>query len=334
MKKPEIDGFEIQSRIASGKRAKVYRAVQKSLSRTVAIKVLNPELAEDPTEIARFKLMASSTSNIRDSNIAICYGFQSSNGLNYMSSEYIGGETLDRRIRGGKALNRDEFMIMLRSAISALDAAWKQSELMHLNLKPSNILIGSDGIVKIIDFSGLTQSSCESICRALNFSNPDQPVYSPPELLVGESQLDLRSDIYSLGALCYQMATGRFPLAKSDGADSDGNLLIPNPLNVVPDISSDIAALIQKMMIIDPEARYGSWDELNEDVYRVADGGTPDTAILDDHRSAIADYSSKLSSSIIVAEKLTKANLGLLKICVITLIIINIYLIYLLLSTG
>ncbi len=334
MKKPEIDGYEIQSCIASGKRAKVYRAVQTSLGRTVAVKVLNPDLADDPSELARFKLMASSTTEIRDSNIAICYGFFSCNGLNYMSSEYIGGETLARQMRYAKPLSSAEFIIMLRSIISALEAAWKHSELIHLNLKPSNILIGRDGIVKVVDFSGLTQSSCESICRALNFNNPDLPIYSSPELLSGASQLDLRSDIYSLGALSYQMITGRLPLAKTNRDDTSGNALIPSPLNTAPAIGSGIVALIQKMMIIDPNARYGSWEELNEDVGRVMDGVAPDTDILEEHQSAIDDYIPKAGPMFTIAEKLAPANIGFLKVCAIVFIIINIYLIYLLLSTG
>ncbi len=334
MNKPEIDGYEIQTRIAGGRRANVYRAVQTSLGRTVALKVLDPDLSCDPSELARFKLMASSTTAIRNSNIATCYGFFCSNGLNYISSEYIGGETLGRRTRGSKRLSSSEFIIMLRSIISALEAAWSHCELIHLNLKPSNVLIGRDGIVKVVDFSGLTQSSCASICRALSFNDPDQPIYSSPELISGATQLDFRSDIYSLGALSYQMITGRPPLAKMSEEDSAGNLLIPNPLNFSKSIRVEIAALIRKMMIMDPDARYASWDDLSEDIGRVMDGGLPDTDVLEENQSAIAAYAPKSGPTFTIAEKIAPANIGFLKGCVIVFIVINLYLIYLLLSPG
>ncbi len=326
-----IDGYEINARIAESQRATVYRAVQVSLDRTVSLKVLKPSLAQDPVELARFKLESAATTDLRNSNIALCYDSGCSNGFYYLSTEYIGGSTLAKRMRFGKALSPPEVLIIMKSVVSALESAWNHGELIHLNIKPSNIMIANDGIVKVVDFCGLTASSSETFSKVLDFKHARNAIYLPPELASDWGRIDFRADIYGLGALCYHMLTGREPLAGAKIAkNKDAAGMIENPLNLKPSIPPEMAVMIRKMMVIDPDGRYQSWDEINDDIELVIDNRMPASERLAQYQCAVGEYDPKDKSESTLLDWIGGINLNFLKFCVVVFVLLNIYLLYLL----
>lgn len=268
-----IPGFEFEEKIYQGKSTTVWKARQKSLDRTVAIKVLNPETAKDPKEKEIFLREARITAKVKHPNLVQVFDIGEENGLCFYSMEYAGGPTLEQLLAEKERIPEGQALKITRQLAEALECLWKRAKLIHCNIKPSNVLTTDENTVKLCDFGLVKSTSGE------NGEQEDElagtPNYMSPELAAGR-EIDFRSDIYSLGALLYHAVTGAAPFEDKTDSDAvlDGqrNEQIPNPREVARGIKPSTANLLSKLMMKSPDYRYPNWQEAIQDIKKASKG--------------------------------------------------------------
>jgi predicted ATPase len=258
---PDVAGFEILSLLGRGGMGVVYKARQQSLDRLVALKFLPQACARDPLWLARFRREARTASALNHPHICTIYDTGESAGRPFLSMELVEGRTLEELISQRPAL--EQLARLLGQAARALSAA-HAAGVVHRDIKPANLMVRDDGILKVLDFglarrlpettdkrSGLSASSTELGVRG------GTPLYMSPEQARAEP-VDAATDIFSLGIVLYELATGQHPFP----TDSEIALLyaivnqaaVP-PSRVNPEISSSLEALIQHMLSKNPRHR-------------------------------------------------------------------------------
>ena len=202
-----IGKYEIIETVASGGQATVYRARDTQLGRIVALKVMHPHLASDADYVERFVREARTAASLSHANVAVIHDVGEEGGAHFIAMEFL-PTTLDALLKERGALPWDEARAFLLQVARALRAAARQ-RIVHRDLKPQNILLDEDGQAKVADFGS---------ARAAEFGTMTAtgmvlgtPLYMSPEQALGE-RVDIRSDLYSLGIVLYQMLTGQTPL--------------------------------------------------------------------------------------------------------------------------
>ena len=208
---PKIQGYEVQSLIAKGAMGSVYKAIQTSLGRPVALKVLHPGLTSDPQLLARFEHEARLVASLSHPNIVSVVDFGVSNDTPFIAMQYVEGVTLQRYLVG-KPLPIDDVVNIMRQVAEALDYAHSKG-VIHRDIKPGNILVQSDGRVLLADF-GIARSAGSHALTHVG-SSLGTPAYMAPEVCRGEPAT-AASDVYSFGILLYEMLTGRQPFMGDD----------------------------------------------------------------------------------------------------------------------
>jgi len=204
-----LGGYQLVKRIGSGGMGEVYRAVQVALGRPVAIKILSPELTEDRTFVERFMTEARAAGKLNHPNVAQVHEVGEVDGIYYYSMEYLGGGSVQDRIRGGGKLPVEEAVKVALGAARALDYAEKHG-VIHCDVKPDNLMLTGDGEVRLTDL-GIART-VKSMAEKVNQEGGvlGSPHYMAPEQARGEP-IDHRVDIYSLGATFYRIVAGRTP---------------------------------------------------------------------------------------------------------------------------
>jgi serine/threonine protein kinase/Tol biopolymer transport system component len=209
-----IGHYQIEEAIGSGGMGEVYLATDTKLGRKIALKTLPPSFVGDPSFLKRFRNEAQAAANINHPNVATVYSVEEFEGIHFLTMEYIEGKTLDKLIPEG-GLDLKIFFNWFEPLAQALAAAHKRG-VIHRDIKPGNIMISSNGTPKILDF-GLAQierSLIGSASLANDITAPGQivgtPSYMSPEQAQG-ADVDVRSDIFSLGTVMYEALTGKRP---------------------------------------------------------------------------------------------------------------------------
>jgi serine/threonine-protein kinase len=246
--------YKIGERIGSGGMATVYRGVQSSLNREVAIKVLPVQFSGDPSFVDRFKQEAESVANLRHPNILTVFDFGEQNGIIYMVTEFVGGGTLADRL--GTPMPLEQVLAVMGPLASALDFA-HQHGIVHRDLKPANVLLMPSGEPILSDF-GLARL-LQSGGRLTNTGSAlGTPEYMAPEQAMG-ADVSAQTDIYAFGVLLYEMLTGQVPFP---GETPVAIILAhlhqppPPPRGLVPSISEPAEAVVLKCLAKDPPERY------------------------------------------------------------------------------
>jgi serine/threonine-protein kinase len=275
--------YRILEQIGAGGMGVVYRARDEELERDVAIKVLPSGTLSDDESRRRFREEALSLARLNHPNIATVHEFGSQDGIDFLVTEYISGVNLDAKIAGRPLPPKTVLALGVQFA-NGLNAAHQQG-LVHRDLKPGNIRITPDDRLKILDF-GLARLAkpdgdmdLTASIQKLEDTMGTLP-YMAPEQLRGE-KADARSDIWSAGAVLFEMAAGRRPFAESNGP-----LLINAILNRDPEapsklnrqISPGLESVILKALDKDPQHRYQSVRELCIDLERLTTGVSPLTS--------------------------------------------------------
>jgi serine/threonine-protein kinase len=276
-----IDGrYHVLSIIAQGGMGVVYRCKHRTIDKAVAIKILRPDLATDRDVTERFLIEAKAASSIGNRHIIDVTDFgELADGAMYLAMEFLEGVPLSRRLRQEPRLTVSEIIGITRQIAEGLHAA-HEGGIVHRDLKPDNIfLIQEDTgayFVKILDFGIAKVSSTQSkLTRAGKIFGT--PHYMAPEQGSGSS-VDRRTDVYSLGVILYEMASGHIPFDAENplGILTQHMYVPPIPPNERPDavqqIPVGLEAVILKCLSKDPEHRYMTMQELAEDLMRVEKG--------------------------------------------------------------
>ena len=259
------DRYQIIRSIGEGGMANVYLAYDTILDRNVAVKVLRGDLATDEKFVRRFQREAISASSLTHPNIVEMYDVGEDDGKYFIVMEYLEGKTLKSLVKKRGSLTLSEVIDIMLQLTSAVACA-HESYIIHRDIKPQNVLILDDGKVKITDFG---------IAMALNSNELTQTNlvmgsvhYLPPEQANG-SGATVKSDIYSLGILMYELLTGKLPF-KGDNAVEIAIKQMRDPMPSVcednPEIPQSVENIILKATAKNPKNRYDSVSEMNEDI--------------------------------------------------------------------
>ena len=266
-----VGSYRLTSRLGAGGTGQVYLAHDSKLDRPVALKLLSPALAGDRDRVRRFQQEARAASSLNHPHIVVVHDSGDLDGRPYIVTELIEGETLRHRLRQGPLPIRDAVEIGVHVA-GALAAAHARG-LVHRDVKPENIMVRPDGYAKVLDF-GLAKLAAVSRSSADGDESRTQtgmvigtPRYMSPEQARG-LELDARADVWSLGVVMYEMATGGLPFAE-DGSvmalDSDRN--VPTASERAPhDLPPELLRIICKALHTVRDLRYPSAAELCADL--------------------------------------------------------------------
>ncbi len=260
--------YKVESRIGAGGMGIVYLALDEALQRQVALKTLLPGLAADPEFVARFKREAQSVAALNHPNLTQIYTIGQEGSLPFFAMEFIRGQSLEAVVRDRGAVEPLLAAGYILQAARGLRHA-AQKNLIHRDVKPSNLMLNDEGVVKITDFGLAKAARSESQLTATG-EVLGSPGYISPEQAQGQV-LDARSDIYSLGATFYQLVTGRLPFeAPTPVAMIVKHLNEPlrSPRMLNPQVPFPIAACIQKMMAKRPGERFQDYDALIRELER------------------------------------------------------------------
>ena len=256
----QIGNYKILEEIGSGGMAVVYRGVQESLGRTVAIKALRSSVCKEDDAVARFEREAGSLASFQHENIITVYDFFPEGGSLFIVMEYVEGIDLYDLREKCDRLPADIVGIISLQVARALDYAHFRG-LIHRDVKPANIIVSKLGTVKLMDF-GIAQVEESDLTRA--GVGLGTPAYMSPEQIVGK-RLDQRSDMFSLGIVMYQMVTGQKPFEEDDQRSTMEKIrgyTPPAPRTINPAVPRELEEIIVRCMEKDPQDRFGSTQEL------------------------------------------------------------------------
>jgi TolB-like protein/DNA-binding winged helix-turn-helix (wHTH) protein len=259
--------YRIGERLGGGGAGAVYKAEDVRLGRHVALKFLSEELAEHPDALERFRREARAASALNHPNICTIYEIDESAGQPFIAMELLAGQTLRDRI-GGRPLDIEEILDVAIQTTDALAAAHRQG-IAHRDIKPANIFVTTRGQVKILDF-GLAKLLPET--RPL--TRPGMPVgttaYMSPEQARAED-VDARTDLFSLGAVLYEMATGRQAFGEATPALVSDAVLHQSPPSLStlnPEVPPGLERIIARLLEKNREQRYGMAADARADLKR------------------------------------------------------------------
>src|SRR6266851_10130295 len=273
--------FELLEPIGAGGMAAVLRARDTQLDRTVALKILPPEMASNPENILRFHQEARAAAKLDHENIARVFFYGEDQGLHFIAFEFVEGETLRALVeRRGRLPVADAINYLLQIATGLAHAA--ERGVVHRDIKPSNIIITPTGRAKLVDM-GLARSQSPQADIALTQSGVTLGTfdYISPEQALEPRDADVRSDIYSLGCTFYHVLTGQTPTPEGTAAKKLHHHqheppVDPRQLN--PEIPDEVAGILARMIAKDPKDRYQRAEHLVQHLLLQAHklGGVPE----------------------------------------------------------
>ncbi|MDD6157226.1 MAG: Stk1 family PASTA domain-containing Ser/Thr kinase [Lachnospiraceae bacterium] len=257
------DRYEIISKVGAGGMSDVYKAMDHILGRYVAIKVLKQEFSEDRTFVTKFRTEAQSAAGLEHPNIVNIYDVGSEEGLHFIVMEYVEGITLKTYIEKKVQLSFKEAISIAIQVARGIEVAHNKN-IIHRDIKPQNIIISTEGKVKVTDFGIARAASANTISSdvmgSVHYASPEQ---------ARNGFVDNRSDIYSLGIVMYEMVTGRVPF------DGDTTVAVAiqhlqeemsSPREYAPNIPISLEKIILKCAQKNPDRRYQSMAELLADL--------------------------------------------------------------------
>ncbi len=259
-----IPGFEILETLGSGGMGTTYKARQISMDRVVALKVLLPKWSRDSNYVRRFEREARMAARLNHENIATAYEVGSFAGNHYLAMEYVEGQTLSARLADAGPFTEGESIRVIKSICRALQHAWQHS-LIHRDISSKNVILRKDGVPKLIDMGLARTVGAESSIESTSGVTVGTPAYMSPEQALGREDVDIRSDIFSLGCVFYEMLCGEAPLTGETMLETLSlhiNNRVPSVRETAPRVTELTARIIQKMTARDPQDRFQTPQEV------------------------------------------------------------------------
>jgi serine/threonine-protein kinase len=262
--------YVIERKLGSGGMADVYLAEDQELGRRVALKLLDERHASDEQFVERFRREAQSAAGLNHPSIVSIFDRGYAEGTYYIAMEFLDGRTLKELLVKNGPTPIPIAIDYARQILGALSFAHRNG-IVHRDIKPHNIVVGSDGRLKVTDF-GIARSGASQMTEAGSIVGTAQ--YLSPEQARG-APVDPRSDLYSLGIVLYEMLTGKVPFTGDTPVEIAMKHLsqVPDPPSKLrSDVPHDLDAVVMRALAKDPDQRYGSAEEMDADLARVARG--------------------------------------------------------------
>jgi len=276
----EPPGYQIISVIGQGSMGMVYKAKQVSMDRIVAMKFLLRQLAMNKDFIERFHREARIAAKLGHNNVVQAIDSGEFSGHHYFVMEYVDGTNIKQELDKGKVYEEREALGIIHQVAEALVHA-HQKGLIHRDIKPENIMLMKDGTAKLADLGLARLTADEALAQSEKGIAIGTPYYISPEQIRGAVDVDIRSDIYSLGATLYHMVTGRVPFSgKSPTEVMQKHLrskLVP-PDHMVTALTGGLGEVVETMMAKDRRNRYATPSDLILDLKCLMEGKPPTIA--------------------------------------------------------
>ena len=261
-----IGPYEVLSELGSGAMGVVYLAQDVRLGRKIALKLLPSQFTNDKDRLRRFQQEARAASALNHPNILTVYEVEQRDRLHYIATEFVDGVTLRQHMQA-RQMSLDEVLDIAVQVASALQAA-HAAGIAHRDIKPENIMIRADGYIKVLDF-GLAKLTENELSPASAETNPGvvmgTPRYMSPEQARG-LDVDLRTDIFSLGTVIYELVTGKLPFEGQTTSDVIAALIKdePEPMHTsVPDLPAEFEQVVSRALVKDRGMRYQTVGEFS-----------------------------------------------------------------------
>ncbi|MGO9468563.1 MAG: serine/threonine protein kinase [Isosphaeraceae bacterium] len=275
----KIPGYQILQKLGKGSMGIVYKAKQLSVDRVVAIKVLLDALAQNKEFIKRFEREAKIAAKLSHNNVVNAIDAGELNGHYYFVMEYVEGPTIKDFLDQNKTFEETEALRIVLAIAEALKHA-NQRGLIHRDIKPENVILTRDGAVKLADLGLARLTDDEKWGLAEAGMAIGTPYYISPEQVRGQTNVDIRADIYSLGATLYHMVTGKVPYGGETPNEVMRKHVDPNVTMIPPDhlntkLSGGLGMVVETMMAKNREHRYQTPDDLILDLKCLQRGDSP-----------------------------------------------------------
>ena len=276
---PVLPDLDVISLLGTGGMSTVWKAYDRTRSEIVAVKLLNADLAKNPADVELLKAESAAMMAIDNPGFVKSYGFNIHEGSVYYRMEYVDGYNFGALLHRKQHLQESDCLLICESVAAALDFAWNKHGVVHCDIKPENIMINSNGVVKLTDLG---------LCHIFRFLSGDiqeipdhvmgTPAYISPEQVYGDVELDCRADIYELAATLYHLATGRllFPGLDPEGmmrAHCSDEKQANDPRSMRPHLSEGFCQLLEAMLIKNRDYRIPTWQDVLSMALNVERGG-------------------------------------------------------------
>ncbi|MBI2194069.1 MAG: serine/threonine protein kinase [Planctomycetes bacterium] len=262
---PSLGRYEIVAKLGEGGMGKVYQARHKTTGQIVALKVLRPSLARKQQFVERFYREARAAAALKHPNLVGAIEVGESNGFHFFAMEYVEGATLLKVIEKQGAIPEAGALTIAHQVASVLDTALQQ-RIVHRDIKPENLMVMPDRSMKLMDMGLAKEQGDDHDTKEISGGGiVGTPMYASPEQVRGEKDLDVRSDIYSLGLTLYHAVTGELPYQGATAAlimAKQLNEPLTDPRRKNPNLSLNFVMMLKRMTEKDRERRYQTPQEL------------------------------------------------------------------------